>query len=78
MLAADGVANRGIAANLSVTPTTARAWRARFEAEGLAKLGNMRTGRGPKPVIAQSKIDEIVDLTRNSKPAGQTYWSVRN
>lgn len=34
-------------------------------------------GRGRKPVVPQSTIDEIVDLTRNSKPEGQTHWSVR-
>ncbi len=77
LLAADGIANSSIAVKVSVTPTTVRAWRSRFEAEGLAKLGRVRAGRGRKPVIPQSKIDEIVDLTRNSKPAGHTHWSVR-
>ncbi len=77
LLAADGIANSSIAVKVSVTPTTVRAWRSRFEVEGLAKLGRVRAGRGRKPVIPQSKIDEIVDLTRNSKPAGQTHWSVR-
>ncbi len=77
LLAADGIANSSIAVKVSVTPTTVRAWRSRFEAEGLAKLGRVRAGRGRKPVIPQSKIDEIVDLTRNSKPHGHTHWSVR-
>ena len=77
LLAADGVANEKIAQTVSVTPTTVRAWRSRFEAEGLAKLGRVRAGRGRKPTIPQSKIDEIVDLTRNSKPEGHTHWSVR-
>lgn len=77
LLAADGVANSVIARTVSVTPTTVRAWRARFESEGLAKLGRVRVGRGRKPVIPQSKIDEIVDMTRNSKPSGHTHWSVR-
>ncbi len=77
LLAADGIANSSIAVKVSVTPTTVRAWRSRFEAEGLSKLGRVRAGRGRKPVIPQSKIDEIVDLTRNSKPTGQTHWSVR-
>ena len=77
LMAADGVANNAIAQSVSVTPTTVRAWRSRFESEGLAKLGRVRAGRGRKPVIPQSKIDEIVDLTRNSKPEGHTHWSVR-
>jgi len=76
-MAAEGVANEKIAQAVSVTPTTVRAWRSRFEAEGLAKLGRVRPGRGRKPTIPQSKIDEIVDLTRNSTPDGHTHWSVR-
>jgi Homeodomain-like domain len=54
-----------------------RAWRARFTEDGLAKLGKVRPGRGRKSTIAQDKIDEIVELTRNCKPAGHTQWSCR-
>jgi transposase len=60
-----------------VTPTTVRAWRARFAQEGLARLGKVRSGRGRKSSIAQDTIDQIVELTRHSKPAGQTHWSCR-
>lgn len=71
------MANESIAKVTGTSPGTVRSWRARFEAEGLARLGEVRAGRGRKPVIPQSKIDEIVDLTRNSRPEGQTHWSVR-
>jgi transposase len=77
LLAEDGVANTVIAQRVGVAPATVLAWRKRFGEEGLAKLGKVRSGRGRKPSIPQSKIDEIVDLTRNSKPAGHTHWSVR-
>ena len=77
LLAADGLANEWIARVVGVTPGTVRSWRVRFAEDGLAKLGKVRSGRGRKPVIPQSKIDQIVDLTRNSKPEGQTHWSVR-
>jgi transposase len=77
LLAADGVANSQIAEQVSVTATTVRAWRSRFEQEGLAKLGKIRAGRGRKSTIPQDKIEEIVELTRNGKPAGQTHWSCR-
>jgi transposase len=60
-----------------VTPTTVRAWRSRFAQDGLAKLGKVRAGRGRKSSIPQDKIEEIVELTRNCKPAGQTHWSCR-
>ena len=77
LLAADGVANARIAERSGVSVTTVRSWRSRFEREGLAKLGKVRAGRGRKSSIPQDKIDEIVELTRTSKPAGQTHWSCR-
>ena len=77
LLAADGVANVRIAAQVGVKPATVRAWRARFAEEGLAKLGKVRAGRGRKSIIPQQKIDEIVHLTRYSTPDGQTHWSCR-
>lgn len=77
LMASQGLANEWIARMAGVNPGTVRAWRVRFEQEGLAKLGTVRAGRGRKPVIPQSKIDHIIDLTRNSKPEGQTHWSVR-
>lgn len=70
MLAADGVANTRIAAQVGVKPATVRAWRARFAEDGLAKLGKVRAGRGRKSAISQEKIDEIVYLTRYSTPDG--------
>jgi transposase len=77
LLAAEGVANVRIAEQVAVTATTVRAWRSRFEQDGLARLGKVRAGRGRKSTIPQDKIEEIVELTRNSKPAGQTHWSCR-
>src|SRR5258705_3335809 len=77
LLAADGVANMRIAAQVGVKPATVGAWRARFAEEGLAKLGKVRAGRGRKSTIPQEKIDEIVYLTRHSTPDGQTHWSCR-
>ena len=77
LLAADGVANYRIAAEVGVSPATVAQWRGRFAGEGLAKFGQVRNGRGPKPSIPQSKIDEIVELTKNSTPDGETHWSCR-
>lgn len=77
LMAADGLANEWISKVAGVTPGTVRSWRVRFEQDGLAKLGRVRAGRGRKPVIPQSKIDEIVECTRNSRPEGHTHWSVR-
>ena len=77
LMAADGVANTAIAASLSVSPASVKSWRERFSEEGLAKLGQVRKGRGRKPSIPQSKIDEILDLTQNYRPKGETHWSCR-
>ena len=78
LLAADGVANTGIAEQVGVTAVTVRAWRNRFAEEGLAKLGEVRKGRGPKPSIPTEKVEEIVQATLHSKPRGETHWSTRS
>src|ERR1700687_1193418 len=77
LLVAGGVANTVIAGSLSVSPASVKSWRDRFTEEGLAKLGQVRKGRGRKPSIPQDKIDEILDLTQNYRPQGQTHWSCR-
>lgn len=77
LLAADGVANEQIAARVGVTPVTVRAWRSRFVTDGLAKFGKVASGRGRKATIPQQVIDQIVDLTQNSRPDGETHWSTR-
>ena len=78
LMAADGVANSQIAANVGVTPVTVRSWRARFADEGLAKFGQVRQGRGRKPGISAEKIEEILRLTQHEKPSGATHWSCRS
>jgi transposase len=77
LLAADGLANTAIAARLGVSPASVVSWRERFGIEGLAKFAQVRKGRGRKPKIPQEKIDEIVRLTQESKPEGETHWSCR-
>src|SRR5258705_2135643 len=77
LMASEGAANTAIAQALSVSPASVANWRARFAEDGLAKLGQVRKGRGRKPSIPQDKIDEILDLTQNYRPQGQTHWSCR-
>ena len=76
-MAADGLANAAIARALSVSPASVSGWRARFAEEGLVKFAQVREGRGRKKTIPQEKIDEIVDLTLNYRPQGETHWSCR-
>src|SRR6516165_2298599 len=77
LMAADGLANTAIARALSVSPASVSGWRARFAEEGLVKFGQVRQGRGRKKTIPLDKIDEIVDLTLNYRPQGETHWSCR-
>ena len=76
-MAADGLANTAIARELSVSPASVSGWRARFAEDGLVKFAQVREGRGRKKTIPQETIDEIVDLTLNYRPQGETHWSCR-
>src|SRR4051794_9962830 len=78
LLAADGVANTWIAEQVGVSVVTVREWRDRFGAEGLARFGKVREGRGRKPTIPAEKVAEIVRMTKDEKPEGQTHWSCRS
>ena len=77
LAAADGLANTRIVADLGVTVVSVRAWRARFQSEGLSTWGKVARGRGRKASILQAKIDEIVELTLHYVPEGHTHWSCR-
>jgi transposase len=78
LLASQGLANTAIAAQVGVAPSSVVAWRDRFASDGLAKFAQVRKGRGRKPEIPKEKIDEIVRLTQESKPEGETHWSCRS
>ncbi len=78
LLSADGLANTHIAAQVGVSPTTVKAWRERFRAEGLTAFGGVRPGRGRKPSIGQDKVAEILRATLYDTPVGETHWSCRS
>ena len=77
LLAAAGVANTRIGAELGVSATTVVNWRARFAEDGLQGLGVVRAGRGRRPSISPEKVAEIVRVTLHEKPEGETHWSCR-
>ncbi|MEI6254677.1 MAG: helix-turn-helix domain-containing protein, partial [Mycobacteriaceae bacterium] len=78
LMAADGLANIAIARECSVSPASVKGWRVRFAEEGLVNFAQVREGRGRKKKIPQEKIDQIVDLTLNYRPQGETHWSCRS
>ena len=50
LMASEGAANTAIAQALSVAPASVANWRARFAEDGLARLGQVRKGRGRRLV----------------------------
>jgi transposase len=78
LMAADGFANTRIASEVDVSPATVAAWRERFAQAGLKNFSAVRAGRGRKPSIPASKVEEIVRLTLQETPPGETHWSCRS
>ena len=77
LLAADGVANTGIAREVGVSATTVVNWRARFADTGLKDFSKVRKGRGRKPSIPAEKVEAIVEATLHTTPPAGTHWSCR-
>ena len=75
LLAAEGRSNPAIAAELLCNVNTARLWRNRFLAQGLAGLADA-PGRGRKPTIVGAREAEIVAAAL-SPPENATPWSAR-
>ena len=77
LMAGDGFASTRIAEDVGVAAMTVKAWRDRFSEDGLKDFSSVRPGRGRKPSIPASKIEEIVDLTLRETPTAETHWSCR-
>jgi len=79
LLAADGVANTVIGQRLGVSRSTVLGWRRDFVEHGVAWVGKVRPGRGPKRSVPQERIEAMVHDTLHTKPPdGATHWSVRS
>jgi transposase len=78
VMAAGGVANAEIARRVGVGRGAVLAWRARFEAEGIDRIGKVAKGRGRKPSIPQETIEAIVHDTLHATPPAATHWSCRS
>src|SRR6516162_9788106 len=77
VMASDGFASTQIAKEVGVSATTVINWRERFAEDGLKGFFGVRAGRGRKPSIPRAKVQEIVRLTLQETPPGQTHWSCR-
>lgn len=75
--AAEGVANKKLARQLSTTLPTVLLWRKRYESEGLAGILEDRPRSGRPRQISEKKVAAIVDATMKTKPKDATHWTVR-
>lgn len=77
MAAASGQQDKSIAKQLQINCKTAALWRQRFCNEGPDCLWEVAPGRGRKPQLTSSRIEEIINATLQTKPKGATHWSCR-
>lgn len=78
LLAAEGLSNRAIGADLGIDFKSAMRWRNRFIAERFEGIERERPGRGRKPSIKVETVQAIVQTTLQVKPEHATHWSVRS
>lgn len=74
LLAADGVRNMDIAAQLGIDRGLVARWRGRYAQRGLAGI-ERDLPRGAPPVKVD--VERLVTLTTQSKPEVATHWSTR-
>ena len=77
LAAAAGGRDKDIAMSMQINYKTVALWRQRFCSEGPDCLWEVATGRGRKPRFTAEKIEEVVNATLQTKPAGATHWSCR-
>jgi transposase len=75
LLAADGLQDREIAAELGITPGKAARWRNRLLDGGREALAKDAPRPGCARTVTDRKVAWIVKLTTSSKPANA--WSTR-
>jgi len=76
LMAAGGMNNAAIGRQVGLNGDTVGKWRVRYLESGIEGLyDEVRSGR-PR-TIAEDKIAQVIQQTLDSKPEGQTHWSVR-
>jgi len=77
LLASEGMATNAVARKLQTSRPTVLLWRKRFKKQGILGLSE-EAPKGPsKRRLNAEKVNEIVQATLNTTPAGATQWSVR-
>lgn len=78
LLAAKGVPNSAIAADVGLSRQAVISLRKRFEDRGISSVLRDAPRPGRKPRISQAKIDSVVRKTLEQKPKHATHWSTRS
>src|SRR6266540_93379 len=79
LLAADGVATNEVARRCGTSAESVRAWRRRFEREGVDGVGRIAGGRGRKSWLPAGTVAEVVRVTREESPDDtSTHWTTRS
>jgi len=76
--AAEGIANKVLARQLSTTLPTVLLWRRRYQNQGLAGILQDRPRSGRPREISVEQEAVIVETTLHSTPKDATHWSVRS
>jgi transposase len=78
LLAGDGVATNEVARRCGTTNESVRAWRRRFELEGIDGVGRIAPGRGRRSWLPEGTVAEVVRVTREERPDDtSTHWTTR-
>jgi len=78
LLAAEGLSNNAIAAQLSTSRSTVIQWRKRFEEHGPMGFAE-DAPNGPSPqALPPDRTKAIVDATLHMTPRDAAHWSVRS
>ena len=78
LLAADGVGTNEVARRCHTSNESVRAWRRRFEEEGVDGVGRIAPGRGRTSWLPEGTVAAVVHDTLHSVPDdGSTHWSTR-
>jgi transposase len=77
LLAAEGLANQGIAARLGISRPTVLLWRSRFQRSGVPGLMKDARRPGRKKAVPPAVIQRLVEATLHTTPPAATHWTVR-
>jgi transposase len=77
LLAAAGLANQAIAAQLGTSRPTVLLWRSRFRRSGVPGLMKDARRPGRKKAVAPEVIQRVVEATLHTTTPAATHWTVR-